>query len=169
MYGVFLWDCWKKERKTWYEPPHDKTNKMACAPSKDSDQPEHLPSLIKIFTVRMKKAQVLSNQFIKCTAKTLIRLGGCPGWSESSLGAQIMLLVLSRGSSYQNWSAADKKISKKENCILKWIFYLDLKFQRALSEQWCMFLCIYHIYSNKCPVILFYSRKAHRKVSKYHQ
>ena len=22
------------------------------------------------------------------TAKTLIRLGGCPGWSESSLGAQ---------------------------------------------------------------------------------
>ena len=29
------------------------------------------------------------------TAKTLIRLGGCPGWSESSLGAQVMLLVLS--------------------------------------------------------------------------
>ena len=25
------------------EPPHDKTNKMACAPSKDSDQPGHLP------------------------------------------------------------------------------------------------------------------------------
>ena len=25
---------------------------------------------------------------IKCAAKTLIRLGGCPGWSESSLGAQ---------------------------------------------------------------------------------
>ena len=23
----------------------------------------------------------------ECTAKTLIRLGGCPGWSESSLGA----------------------------------------------------------------------------------
>ena len=22
-----------------YEPPHDKTNKMACAPSEDSDQP----------------------------------------------------------------------------------------------------------------------------------
>ena len=27
---------------------------------------------------------------IQCTAKTLIRLGGCPGWSESSLGAQII-------------------------------------------------------------------------------
>ena len=30
-------------------------------------------------------------------AKTQIRLGGCPGWSESSLGAQIILLVLSWG------------------------------------------------------------------------
>ena len=30
------------------------------------------------------------------TAKTLIRLGGCPGWSESSLGAHA---VLSRGGS----------------------------------------------------------------------
>ena len=33
------------------------------------------------------------------TAKTLIRLGGCQGWSESSLGAYAILLVLScRGS-----------------------------------------------------------------------
>ena len=32
--------------KTKCEPPHDKTNKMACAPSKDSDQPGHPPSLI---------------------------------------------------------------------------------------------------------------------------
>ena len=30
------------------EPPHDKTNKMTCAPSEDSDQ----PSLIRVFTVR---------------------------------------------------------------------------------------------------------------------
>ena len=43
-----------------YEPPHDKTNKMACAPSDDSDQPEHPPSQIRVFTVRMKKAWVLS-------------------------------------------------------------------------------------------------------------
>ena len=31
-----------------------------CAPSKDSDQPGHLPSLIRVFTVRMKKPWVLS-------------------------------------------------------------------------------------------------------------
>ena len=39
---------------------HDKTNKMACVPSKDSDQPGHLPSLIRVFTVCMKKPWVLS-------------------------------------------------------------------------------------------------------------
>ena len=26
-----------------FEPPHDKTNKMACAPTEDSDQPGHRP------------------------------------------------------------------------------------------------------------------------------
>ena len=59
------------------EPPHDKTNKMACAPSEDSDQPGHPPSLIRVFAVRMKKSWVLS--YPLSTAKTLIRLGGCPG------------------------------------------------------------------------------------------
>ena len=44
---------------TIYEPPHDKTNKMACAPSEDSDQPGHPPTLIRVFAVRMKKAWVL--------------------------------------------------------------------------------------------------------------
>ena len=34
------------------EPPHDKTNKMVCVLSKDSDQPGHLPSLIRVSAVR---------------------------------------------------------------------------------------------------------------------
>ena len=42
------------------EPPHDKTNKMTCAPSKDSDQPWHLPSLIRVFAVCMKKQWALT-------------------------------------------------------------------------------------------------------------
>ena len=33
------------------------------------------------------------------TAKTLIRLGGCPGWSKSSLGTKVILLVLLWGGS----------------------------------------------------------------------
>ena len=39
-----------------FKPPHDKTNKVACAPSEDSDQPGYLPSLIRVFAVRMMKA-----------------------------------------------------------------------------------------------------------------
>ena len=43
-----------------FESAHDKTNKMACAPSKDSDHPGHPPSLIRVFAVRMNKNLVLS-------------------------------------------------------------------------------------------------------------
>ena len=58
------------------EPPHDKTNKMACAPGEDSDKPGPSPSLIRAFAVRsMDSTQAL---FMR-TAKTLIRLGVCPG------------------------------------------------------------------------------------------
>ena len=46
-----------------FEPPHDKTNKITCAPSEDSDQPGHLPSLIRVFTVCLKKHWVLSCQW----------------------------------------------------------------------------------------------------------
>ena len=74
-----------------FEPPHDKTDKMTCAPSEDTDQPGHLPSLIRAFTVHMKKPWVLS--YPLSAQWRLIRLGGCPGWSESSLGAHAILLV----------------------------------------------------------------------------
>ena len=50
----------ENHNETIFEPPRDKTNKMACAPSEDSDQPGHPPSLIRVFAVRMKKAWVLS-------------------------------------------------------------------------------------------------------------
>ena len=53
------------------EPPRDETNKMACAPCEDSDQPGHLPSLIRVFAVRMKKAWVLS--YPLSTQRRLIR------------------------------------------------------------------------------------------------
>ena len=46
--------------KSVYEPSHDKPNKMTCAPSEDSDQPGHPPSLIRGFAVCMKKHWVLS-------------------------------------------------------------------------------------------------------------
>ena len=52
-----------------------------CAPSKDSDQPDQ--------SLRCPHEESLGPKLpIECTGKTLIRLGGCPGWSESSLGRQ---------------------------------------------------------------------------------
>ena len=48
-----------------------------------------------VFAVRMKKHWIRSCPF--SALRRLIRLGGCPGWSESSLGAQMILLVLSWG------------------------------------------------------------------------
>ena len=72
-----------------HEPPHDKTNKMAIAPSENTDQPVHPPSLIRVFAVHLKKHWVLRLP-IERTTKTLIRLGG----SESSLGTKAILLVL---------------------------------------------------------------------------
>ena len=35
-----------------HEPPRDNTNKLTCAPSENSDQPGHPPSLISVFAVR---------------------------------------------------------------------------------------------------------------------
>ena len=65
MYCVFsgsgsgiIHDCGVTGRRAFYElvttfePPHDKTNKMTCAPSEDSDRPGHPPSLIRVFAVR---------------------------------------------------------------------------------------------------------------------
>ena len=43
---------WHQEEEKKNEPPHDKTNKMTCAPSKDSDQPRHMPNLIRVLAVR---------------------------------------------------------------------------------------------------------------------
>ena len=47
------------------ERQHNMTNKMTCAPSEDSDQPGHPPSLIRVIAVRMRKSWILEH-----TAKT---------------------------------------------------------------------------------------------------
>ena len=46
----YVSECREKEVHFLHEPPHDKTNKMT-APSDDSDQPGHPPSLIRVFAV----------------------------------------------------------------------------------------------------------------------
>ena len=57
------------------EPKHDKTNKMTCAHSEDSDQPGHLPNLIK--SLRCGHGEALSPWL--SIEHTMIRLGRHPG------------------------------------------------------------------------------------------
>ena len=60
-----------------FEQHHDKTNEVACAPSEDSDQPVYPPSLNSLRCPHKKSLSPYLH--IERTAKTLIRLGGCPG------------------------------------------------------------------------------------------
>ena len=51
------------------------------------------------------------------TAKTLIRLGRCPGWSQSTLGANAILLVLS-------WGVSNEACHEKRDISLVWLVAL---------------------------------------------
>ena len=93
--GCFPFSSWA-DPKSLNPPRHVRTHnenihtcinqQNECAPSADSDQPGHSPSLIRVFAVRMKKAWVLS--YPLSAQRRLIRLVGCPGWSEYSLCVQ---------------------------------------------------------------------------------
>ena len=71
----------------------------ACAPSEESDQSGHPPSLIRVFAVRMKKASVLS--YSLSAQRRLIWLGGYSvdlslRWAHSHFGGFVMRrLILS--------------------------------------------------------------------------
>ena len=81
---------------------------------------------VRLALTQIRRASAQSDQSFRCalirslrtqgffmrTATTLIRLGGCPGWSESWLGAQIVLLVLSCGGSL-NVSVMQRLFSRK--------------------------------------------------------
>ena len=53
-------NSWHPDQNCFFMHLMTKPKKMACAPSEDSDQPGHPPSLIRVFAVRIKKAWVLS-------------------------------------------------------------------------------------------------------------
>ena len=78
------------------------------------------------------------------TAKTLIRLGGCPDWSESSLGAHAILLVLSWGGSYNGMTI------QVPNCIP--IVISDFSFYNPMTitlmkYSYLSFIALFHLYS----------------------
>ena len=65
---------WTMTNETW----HDKTNKVTVRPGK---------SQISLGIRCALNGLLRTQAFFMRTAKTLIRLGGFPGWSETSLGA----------------------------------------------------------------------------------
>ena len=54
---------------------------------------------VSLISVRCPYEETLVLSYPLSAQRRLIRLGGCLGWSESSLGAQVILLVLSGGGS----------------------------------------------------------------------
>ena len=85
-----------------FEQPHYRTNKMMSLHSEDSGQPGHPPSLIRVFAAHMKNPLVLSYPL---SAQQRLWSAWASGWTESSLGAQVILLVLSCGGSFVfQWS-----------------------------------------------------------------
>ena len=72
-----------------FEPPHDKTNKMTVRPAKTQINLGIRP----VWSESLLCAQWVTKDpsFLMRTTKSLIRQGGCPGWSESSLGAHAIL------------------------------------------------------------------------------
>ena len=87
---------WKRSSKIVFEPPHDKTNKMTVRPAKTPISLCIRPVWSESSLSAWRKLGSLATHWAQ--AKTLIRLGGCPGWS--SLGAQATLLVLTWGGSF---------------------------------------------------------------------
>ena len=97
----------------WNDPPHDKTKRMTCVPSEDSDQTGRTLGIRPVWSESLLCAQWVhvakDPSFLHADSKDSDQTGqmprltwvsaGCTGWYASWLGAHAILLVLSCGSS----------------------------------------------------------------------
>ena len=84
---------------------------MACAPSEDSDPVWSESSL----SARRKLGSLAAHWMHNEDSS---QMGGCPGWSESLLGAHAILLVLSWGGSYELDLFIQVKLAYQESELL---------------------------------------------------
>ena len=118
-----------------YEQPQQ----CGCATSEDSDQSGHPPSLIRDFTVCMKKPWVLS--YPLSTQGRLIRLDGCPAdlslrWAHSHIVGFVMRrLIFQSFSSNHNNSVLHQLYMDR----VKRIWYLSP--MRAAKVQASLCIC----------------------------
>ena len=95
---LFCSTCIDKNILFLSEPEREITYIMTHAHSEDSDQPAHLRSQISL---RCSPEEFSDPwQSTSRQAKTLIRLRGCAGWSESLLCARVIRYIISRFSSH---------------------------------------------------------------------
>ena len=87
-----IFDTGFNGREKRNEPQHDKTYKMTCAPDEDSDQLGHPPSLIRVFACTQSVAK--DPMFLHANNEHSDQTGGYQACSDSSLGAHVILLVL---------------------------------------------------------------------------
>ena len=92
---------------------------MACAPSEDSDQPGHPPSLIRVFALRMKKAWVLNYPL-----SAQWRLWS--DWADAQASAQSDQSSLSTwrqlGSLTTHWAHSEDSDQTGQMTRLIWVF-----------------------------------------------
>ena len=81
-----------------YEPAHHKTYDKTCMTSLDSARPVHPPSMPRVLVYLSLDSPDAKDG--TCDQGRLIRLCGCPGWSESLLVAQVLLWIFSCIGSY---------------------------------------------------------------------
>ena len=101
----------RKCAATWQTQQND------CAPSEDSDQPGHPPSLIRVIAVRMKKAWVLS--YPLSAQRRPDQTGRMPRLIWVFAGRTVNLLVLSCRGSNGVWSSGWPEVDKLTEIIRK--------------------------------------------------
>ena len=93
---------------------HDKTNKLTCAPSEDSDQPGHPPSLVRVFAVRSIGSQ--GPKVSSCGQRRF--------WSDwADAQADLSLRWMHRSCTLQVLSCSGSFVT----CTCSWLFHLSLQ------------------------------------------
>ena len=108
----------------YYEQEHDKTNTFTCTPSKVSDQPVHLPSLISVFAVHPMGSH-------GPTASSCKQQRLWSDWADAQVDlrrrwAHIILFVLLCSSSYSKYFV--------DQAFILWHFWKILAVYKCVSH-----------------------------------
>ena len=108
---IFCNMCMAISRRTWCVLSFFHLSRRMTKPTKWPVRPAQSDQSLRCALNGYLKIQC----FFMRTAKTLIRLGGCPGWSESLLGAHVILLVKSCCGSFYNHAFWNKYVLTRKN------------------------------------------------------